>query len=290
METLFPIENEEEYVILSASRMTDMPKYYPNDLINEVQKRILKGDNIHTLVIWTKHPSSLFKNPLHDFLIDIKSQGIQLYIQLTITGLGGIPVGINNKGESLIIERNAPGYLDSLSLLPNLITLVGSPERIRLRIDPLIRISDAKNQRVSNLKYFPIIIEEAAKHGICIFSFSFLEKNMHKKVDARFKENGITNLPPNESERKKTAEWIVKLESKYNVKIYACSVPGLQVSKCIDGELLQRLHDNHFKTNLRQPFKRKLCGCTESIDIGGWPPKRCYTGCLYCYSNPEVTD
>ena len=40
--------------ILSASCMTDMPTYYPNELIEEVEKRQAKGLMIHTLVLWTK--------------------------------------------------------------------------------------------------------------------------------------------------------------------------------------------------------------------------------------------
>ena len=62
----------------------------------------------------------------------------------------------------------------------------------------------------------------------------------------------------------------------------------MSVSKCIDGELLAKLHDKKYPTSLKQQKKRKLCGCTESIDLGGWPPKKCYTGCLYCYSNADI--
>ena len=73
---------EQEQIILSASRMTDMPKFYPEVLIEEVNKRMDKG--IHTLVLWTKHPQSLLVNPLYDYLMDLKSKGIQLYIQLCL--------------------------------------------------------------------------------------------------------------------------------------------------------------------------------------------------------------
>lgn len=285
MNSLFPIEEIKKYVILSASRMTDMAKYYPNELIYEVQKRINKGMNIHTLVLWTKHPNSLLENPLFDFLTDIKKKGIQLYIQLTITGLGGISFGYQNEGKPLILEPNAPKYEDSLLLLPKLIDLVGKPERIRIRIDPIVRIIDASNKTFSNIKYFPIIVETACKYGITNFSFSFLEKDTHRKVDKHFNELGITISPPNEIERTNTVKWMNEIEKKFNIKVYSCSVPELEISKCIDGEFLQKSHDCMYKVELKQPFKRRLCGCTESIDIGGWPPKKCFTGCQYCYSN-----
>jgi len=86
-------------------------------------------------------------------------------------------------------------------------------------------------------------------------------------------------------ERMKTVEWISNISNKHNVNIYACSVPGLPESRCVDGFLLQNLHPNQRPVRLDEPRKRKHCACTYSIDIGGWPPKKCYTGCQYCYAN-----
>ena len=51
-------------IIISASRMTDMPKFYPKELINEVKSRMDKGTDMHTLVLWSKHPDSLLENEL----------------------------------------------------------------------------------------------------------------------------------------------------------------------------------------------------------------------------------
>jgi hypothetical protein len=61
--------NKNNAIVLSASRMTDMPKFYPNELINEVEARLKKGLNIHTLVLWSKHPDSLLNNQLKEYLI-----------------------------------------------------------------------------------------------------------------------------------------------------------------------------------------------------------------------------
>jgi len=264
---------EKEHIILSASRMTDMPKFYPDILIEEVNKRMDKG--IHTLVLWTKHPRSLFAEPLHQYLLDLKSKGIQLYIQLTITGMGGT-----------FIEPNAPESEHSISVLPQVIDLVGKPERIRLRIDPIIRIEDAQGGITSNLHQIPEIVERCSRLGIKTFSFSFLENKMHKKVNKRFNDLGLTILSPTQEEREKIVTWIHNIESDFGVRIYACAVPGIQSSACIDGEYFESLHDNRgLLTSHIQPFKRSLCGCSMSTDIGGFPPRKCLTGCLYCYGN-----
>ena len=288
MNNLFEIEPIKDYKVLSASRMTDLPKFYPKELIDEVEKRRAKGVDIHTLVLWTKHPRSLLSEPLFSYLNKIKKDNIQLYIQLTITGLGKVVVGKKPNGEDLLLEPNAPKYKDSLAVLPDIIKLVEKPERIRLRIDPIIRIKDSTGTVFSSIKYFPLILEKGSILGIKTISFSFLEKSVHKKVDNQLKKAGCVILPPNEDERIKTAIWLKEMGNKYNVNIYSCSVPNMPISKCIDGELLKELHDKNYPTGLKQQKKRKLCGCTESIDIGGWPPKKCYTGCLYCYANAVI--
>jgi len=279
-----PIERK-KYVILSASRMTDMPKFYPKDIILEVNKRIEKGLNIHTLVLWTKHPRSLLKEPLKSFLIELKKKGVQLSIQLTITGMGQKIIGKQKNGKNLIFEPNVPEYRDAIKTLPEIIELIEKPDRIRLRIDPIIRIRDYYNQIYSNLKYFPEIIERVKKYKIKNISFSFLEDNAHQKVNRRLDFLGCKIIAPNETEREKTKKWIKKIEKLNNITISACCVPGFEISKCIDGELLSKLHDKQLPADLKQPKKRKLCGCTSSIDIGGWPPKKCYSGCEYCYAN-----
>lgn len=138
-------------LVLSASRMTDMPKYYPDELIREVEKRIHKGIDIHTLVVWTKHPDSVLAIKLRGFLEDLIKQDIQIYVQCTITGMGG------TKG----LEPNAPNTSKALSDLEKIVELVGSPQRLRLRVDPLVRIrSLSSGESFSNLKYVKPIVKK----------------------------------------------------------------------------------------------------------------------------------
>lgn len=273
-------------VVISASRMTDMPCFYPQEIINETQKRIEKGLSIHTLVLWTKHPHALLLNPLYNYLVGLRNKNVQLYIQLTINGLGGRALGEKINGKPFIPEPNVPAYSDSISSLPQIYELTQNPLRIRLRIDPVIRILDAKARIFSNINSFEEILKQAAAIGIKDFSFSFLEKGMHKKVDTRFLNIGCSINAPDSLERENMSRWVCALEKKYGVNIYSCCVPGLKESKCIDAELLQKLHNEQLEADYSQPRSRKLCGCTKSIDIGGWPPKKCNSGCDYCYARP----
>jgi len=85
----------------------------------------------------------------------------QLYVHLTITGLGGTE-----------IEPNVPGYKKALSVLPDLIDSVGSPDRIRIRPDLLIRLK--KNDTIiDNFEDVKDIISTTQSCGVNTFSTSF---------------------------------------------------------------------------------------------------------------------
>jgi len=278
--------NKNDPIILSASRMTDMPKYYFNELINEISKRIHKGIDIHTVVLWTKHPDSLFNKELFVYLNYLKSINIGLYLHCTITGMGGIIIGKDKYNRPLYIEPNAPKMSNSLQQLKEIIEFLETTQRIRIRIDPIIRIRNTiTGETYTNLNCLEPIINNASKLGIREYTISFLEKNAHKKVSQQFNKIGWDILPPDDKERIKTQIWLEKLSSKYKINISACCIYGFPKSRCINGYLLENLHPLKKPTNKSEPTSRPLCGCTHSIDIGGWPPKKCHTGCQYCYAN-----
>ena len=275
-------------IIISASRMTDMPAFYPNNIIRETEKRKEKGFTIHTLLLWTKHPESLFREPLHSYLSELKKENTQLYIQLTITGMGRDCFVSGFKTKKVYMEPCVPNYEESIQMIDKVSELTENPLRIRLRIDPIIRLVDWPGQLYSNLGLFKPIVREASKKGIKNITFSFLENGMHAKVNKRFKEEHIEIFSPTNDEREKMALWVSQIEKEYSVQISSCCVPQLKESACIDGNLLQQLHNHHLEVTKAQPRSRTLCGCSKSIDIGGWPPAACNSGCLYCYSHPVI--
>ncbi|SCJ84785.1 DUF1848 family protein [uncultured Clostridium sp.] len=281
--------NRKKSIILSASRMTDMPKFYPNDLISEVQKRIDKNIDIHTLVLWSKHPSALLVNPLNDYLSLLIKSGVQLYFQCTITGMGKVTLNSNGNSKGFVIEPAVPRPIDAIRDLEKVISLIGDPLRIKLRIDPIIKLVNVKTEETyTNLTMVDPIIRSCSKLGIKNFTFSFLENGIHQKVDRRFNDYEWKIVTPSIEEKKKAYEWLQKKADKYKVNISACCVSGLEESRCIDGYLLSDLRIGNKEVDLSEPRKRGLCACTMSTDIGGWPPKKCYSGCKYCYANAQL--
>lgn len=276
-------------IILSASRMTDMPKFYPNELIKEVEKRLNKGIDVHTLVLWSKHPKALILGKLYNYLMELKKRNIQLYYQCTITGMGGRIIGENKGEESFILEPNVPNPYVAMRDLKKVIDLLESPLRVKLRIDPIVRIkSKLTNKIFSNIFLAEEIIKETSKLGIKNYTFSFLESGIHNKVDRRFNKYDWQIITPSIEEKEKVYIWFKEKAKKYNVNFEACCVSGLKESRCIDGYLLGKLHNMKKIADLNEPRKRKLCACTNSIDIGGWPPKKCFSGCKYCYANANL--
>ena len=204
-------------------------------------------------------------------------------------------MGVDHNGNPIVIEPHAPKWEDAVAELPKAIEQVGSPLRIRLRIDPILRFKDAAGEIRSNLEYMPKIIEATAPLGIKTYNFSFVEdKNDkeldkgHLKVNRRFEKLGVTILPPSLEERAGIKAWMDELSNQNSIQIFSCATPGMEKSSCINGAWLEQLHDSHMPTSHKECPSRALCGCTEFIDIGGWPPKKCFTGCLYCYSNPKI--
>lgn len=271
-------------VVLSASCMTDMVRFYQEQLIMEVRRRIANGEKIHTLVIWTKHPRYLFCEPLYSFLLELRNSGIQLYLHLTITGMGGRIMGMTIDGKEIAMEPNGPRYEDSLGTIPDVISLLGDPRRLMLRIDPIIYYKDATGKFWSNEDMIEPIVESCAKHGVSTFRFSFVGDGGQKKVERRFAKLGYSLLIPDDAKRESFKQDMYRIMAQYNVKICACATPGFEETSCIDGRLLTELHDQHLQAPLESGSKRPHCGCTKSIDIGGWPPKKCNSGCQYCYA------
>lgn len=265
-------------IVFSASRLVDLAMWYPQVIIDSFNDAITRYQ-CHTLMIWTKFPSAILREPLRSFLISIQQQGVQVCLQLTITGMGGS-----------FIEPGVPKCEDAVAQLPAVIALIGDARRIKLRIDPLLRCVDAAGVEHSNYYLFEPIMAACAKLGIEDFATSFVENNQHKRVAARFKKLGYTLNAPDEAERLEIASRLKEIAEKYGVNISACAVPGLPTSHCLDADRLEQLHPTGLKLEHGKKSKlgRELCGCCMDVNLGGWPPKKCPSGCKYCYANPEV--
>ncbi len=256
--------------VISASRRVDLVAFYPDYMVKRLEE--IGTENIHTLVIWTKDPENILSHP--------KLRGVlrrlnQIYVLLTVTGLGGTP-----------LEPYAPTHDRIFQKLPQLITFMGSPQRLALRYDPLIDVIYQGKTRISNidLDLFERILSQAHLLGIKRVIVSYL--TLYPKVEKRLRENGFKLMEHRIGE---IIDFIKRRmwpsTEKLGMELSTCVLPDLTTKGCIDGKTLIELHPLREACSLvKDRSQRASCHCTKSMDIGQW--FACYHNCLYCYGNP----
>jgi DNA repair photolyase len=255
--------------VISASRRVDMVAGYPDELASALLTKF-PLEEVHTVVIWTKNATNLLR---HSELRKALSRFEQLYVHYSITGMGGT-----------YLEPGIPPTEETLAHLPGVIALTRSPERVRLRFDPIVHVLLPNGQHYTNLPHFPAIARFCAELGIRDVSVSWMQ--VYRKVANRLRRAGIEPEEPSRELWLEEAQQLEEVATKYGLRIHGCCVPGWPRSRCIDGYLLTRLHPRGVPcSTMRAKGQRPLCGCTESIDIGWYKP--CVGGCLYCYANPK---
>ena len=255
--------NNQKYLVISASRMTDLPAYYPQFMIDTIEKRIKLGQKIHSVVIWTKHANALNKEPLRSYLQQLKNNGIQLSIQLTITGMGRKLVGESAQGKLWSPEPNVPKLQDSIDQLVNLVHLVDDARRITIRIDPIAKFRFSDGSSYTNQAELSEIIALASNVGIKRFAFSLLEPYVYKKVIRRFNLIGIEIQSFTLHERMCLQAERAELEQRFDCEINACCVEGFPASACVSGKQLSSMHPKTKPFHLKCPLHVQ-CACVQN--------------------------
>jgi len=275
--------------VISASRRTDIPMHYSGWLANAVRqgsvdvpqpysgrvRRVsLLPDDVHTLVLWSKD----FRPLLQDVggVRQTMARYDQVFCHLTITGLGGTR-----------LEPSIRPWEEVICQLPELIEFAKDARRVSVRYDPIVHWYDGDEIR-SNLPSAEAILAAVSGSGITSVRVSFA--TLYGKVRRR---KGWRWYDPTPEQLLELTRELVTLASSLGLTLYACSQSELQQagtvpSRCIDGELLFRLHPQRLPAATgKDPGQRPDCGCTPSIDIGSYL-MRCPNGCRYCYANPRI--
>jgi hypothetical protein len=274
--------------VISASRRTDIPLYYPHWLARTLEQGYalvpqpyggpprwveVGPEAVHSIVLWSKGYRRVLAN--EGGVRDALTAYHQLYCHLTITGLGGTS-----------LEPNAPPWEETVRELPALVALVGDARRVSVRFDPILHWYEGE-EVCGNLSHATGILTRAADAGVGTIITSFA--TLYAKVRRR----GWRWHDPLQPERLEIAAKLAELARSLELTLRTCSdgsltQAGAQPSCCIDGTLLSRLHPRGRQAPLaKDPGQRRECGCTISVDIGSYR-MRCPNGCRYCYANPKI--
>lgn len=258
-------------MIISASRRTDIPAWYPEWFMNrlregevlvpnpynrkKVNRIVLSPDTVDCIVFWSKNPE-----PMRPFLREIDEMGYRYYFQMTITDYGQE------------LEPKAPGTAEAMATFLLMSQELGK-ERMDWRFDPIILTE--KYSKDYHLEKFEMMCEWLhAATTRCIISF----------VDA-YRGSPYRELEQEEIED--LAKGLGKIAGRYHLPLYSCAEKlnlkqyGILHGACIDKEKIHGIAG--YKLDIKKDSgQRKECRCVESIDIGGYDT--CIGGCRYCYA------
>lgn len=296
-EILFPEEKESpacrQYksispLIISASRATDIPAFYPDWFFHRMSEDYCIKFNPYThrpvyvdlrgvrfIVFWTKDPS-----PMAGRLGTLDEKGIGYYFQYTL-----------NDYEREGLEMNVPPLEKRIGDFVDL-SLRAGKERVVWRFDPLI-LSDTLGVD-DLLARIGAIGDEIHPHTEkLVFSFFDLYKSVKTNL-ARSGHSSLREFSPEEMIL--FSEELVKMTRRWGISCATCAEEidlsrlGIEKNRCIDPALISRIcRDSpemlHYvsKNGGKDPGQRKLCGCMKSIDIGQYGT--CMHLCAYCYAN-----
>ena len=271
-------------MILSVSRRTDIPAFFPAWFMGRVREgfvltrnpmnhaqvcRIsLSPETIDGIVFWTKNPA-----PLLPYLDEIGAK-FPFYFQFTLNAYGRDA------------EPNVPPAAERLETLRTLSGKIGR-ERVVWRYDPVL-LSPSYDTAWHIARFAELAREIAPYAGRCVFSFLDFYPKIAKRLRA------IDGRVCDEAEMRVMAEAFAATAKTHALPISACAEPldfsayGVERGRCVDPERIGRLTGRTISA-AKDKNQRPTCGCAASVDVGAY--NTCRHGCRYCYANfsPEST-
>lgn len=293
------IDNILEPVIVSASRETDLPRFYADWFLsrlgigwcgwkNPFNGKLYKVSFADTrmIVFWTKNPK-----PMLERLDEVEALGFKnYYFQFTL-----------NDYDAERLEPNVPPVAERIDTFKRLATKIGK-ERVIWRFDPLLlsdKISvDVLLKRIDN-------IGQQLKEYTEKLVFSFIDIGSYRKVQKNLAGYGVREFSADEQVQ--FAKGLAELNKDLGFELATCgelvdfSEYGIKHNKCVDDELMMRLFNDDAKLmefigaeydmfngwqimkSKKDKGQRKACGCIVSKDIGAY--NTCPHLCRYCYAN-----
>lgn len=256
-------------MIISASRRTDLPAFYPEETIHKIlqltggeQKTLFPQNITDAVVFWTKNAE-----PIIPHLRKLDNANIPYYFHYTINNY---PTQIEPGLKQTPYER--------ISTFINLSNTIGK-ERVIWRFDPFLTCSNPPITVNDTLNQIKIIGDSLYKYTNKLV-FSFLDP---------YPKLPYSIHPPNKHEEQIIIHTLKEYNKKWNLILATCAEPindpDIHHNKCIDPILLKSLGVDIQDFTTKDSSQRGMCGCYPSKDIGTY--HTCKHFCKYCYANPH---
>ncbi|MDZ7269655.1 MAG: DUF1848 domain-containing protein [candidate division KSB1 bacterium] len=270
--------------IISVSRRTDIPAYYADWFMRQVEKgevyypnpvsfqpvRLsLLPEQVLLLVFWTRNP-----HPLERHLDRLEARyGCAFYFHFTINGL------------PKILESNNPPLDFAIATFRRLAQRY--PGRVYWRYDPIV-LSDHTPVDYHLKKFNELARRLRGATTRCYFSFVQWYQKVRRNFAGAARQHGIQFHDPPLAERLALVQALADLAAPHGIQLYSCcqdalcAVPQVLKARCVDAEAVRQWAPERWR-RLRAAPTREDCGCYESRDLGYYDS--CPHGCLYCYAN-----
>lgn len=264
-------------MILSVSRRTDIPAFYPDWLYNRVREGYVCVRNpmnarqvsrfpidpsvVDCIVFWTKNAKPMLKR------LD-ELEKFDYYFQFTL----------NNYGADT--EPHVPDVEERLETFAELSGRIGR-ERVIWRYDPIVFTK--KYTPDHHLKNAEMISKRLAPFTEkCVISFVDIYTS---KNSSNLSALGMRQLSDNEMND--FLGEFSRIIRANDLAISTCAERidasrfGIEHNSCIDGALIERI--TGCKLNAKPDGQREYCKCIKCGDIGSYDT--CPHACVYCYAN-----
>ena len=225
--------------------------------------------------LWTKDPEGVLSVG-GDLLRALRDAGTTLVAQVTITGLAGT-----------VWEPHVPPHTSHN--LPELVALLGGPEHVKWRYDPII-------PSVHCVECFGQLARRIASVGITQGVINFAAPpGRYVRVDRRLAgllDGWAAGMPAyDEAWRTATARELVTVAEDAGITL-ACCAEYADLADAVDGLSRAACGDHVWFASLsgRNPVRvasrgsRRGCGCARYYDVGSYGHwSRCHR-CAYCYA------
>jgi hypothetical protein len=270
-------------MIVSASRRTDIPAFYPEWMTRriregwcavpnplnprQVSRVSLLPHDVDVIVFWTRNPKPLMRH-----LGELDSRGLRYYFQFTILGY------------PREIDPKCPPLEGAIRVFRELSQRIG-PLRAVWRYDPIV--FSAMTPPDYHKRRFAAIARELAG---CTKRAVISVVDDYRKAAPRMealaaKGAGITDC--GEAEFANLMQCLVAAAAENGIELTSCAedldLPcyGIRPGKCVDDALIREVFSINV-SHQKDPSQRKNCGCVVSRDIGMYDS--CLFGCPYCYA------
>ena len=281
--------------IISASRRTDIPRYFGawfarrraagiarfRNVVGVPGEVSLRDEDVLGYLFWTR-----YARPFAAQLAALRRDGIPYVFQYTITGYGR---DIERKAPSLSLVIQ--DFLDVSRTLPD-------PSCMQWRYDPLV-VSEKRDLDFHRTNFSKLA--EALRGATRVVNTSIIEPYvktirrvadptvLYRRVDPERHRSVASRYPDLPSVGTEVASLMADLASiaeANGMELRSCSNPELALpsSQCCGPELFLPYGDSVVQQTsaLRHAPTRPSCRCIPTVDIG--MDNTCPGGCSYCYA------